>query len=671
MTIADTLRQLGLASPDPRSDGELLGLFVRSRDEQAFAELLRRHGPTVHGVCRRVLGNAADADDAFQAVFLVLARKANTIRPPGMVGNWLYGVAVRTANKARVMNAKRVERAATARERDIPSPLPDGRGSYEDADTLAVIDSELAALPHVYRAAFVTCELKGRSRSEASIVLGWPEGTVAARLVKARELLAARLRKRGVTLGVGLFAAVTVPAATATETMSAVRELLAVGTATAVAPVAQTLSDEVTKSMTTLHTKWLLLAGLVLTLATGGAVLLAAPGDRQPVREQIKAPVPKAVEGEWKEADPITFKDGGRVTGVAFAPSGKAFAVCRAEGQIDFFDPATRKHQQSMNFLGDPKSNPKREAATIPAIAFRPTPHPKLGDVFAVTHKNGVNFGTTNIGLLVDDAPAVEGLPSNWELKGVNPRGVAWPVDGEVIATDGVDLWWRGLRGKEWLDIQHTESGKLGQRVLLPRLSGDDERYLSGWAGDRGQHGIVLSPPPVQSSLPLHLDGHKAPVIAAGSSADGKRFVTADTGGRLIVWEGENRDFKTEFKEKRQVELGEGVVQLTLAPDGKTVAAVRAYTDTTLLGLSGRTLFNLELFAFDVTDPPSKPKPLWAARNVLSDAKTFTGPVSLAFSPDGKTLLAAFADPYTDAPNERGAVPKSMGVKVWELVEKK
>lgn len=667
MTIADTLRQLGLASPDPRSDGELVGQFVRARDEAAFAELLRRHGPTVYGVCRRVLSNSADADDAFQAVFLVLARKANTVRPPGMVGNWLYGVAVRTANKVRVMNAKRTARQSTPLSpRAAPQTASGGCGV--PSDTLAVIDAELAGLPAIYRAAFVTCELNGRTRSEASRELGWPEGTVAARLAKARELLAARLTKRGITLGAGLFAAAAVPSATATETLSAVRELLAVGTASAVAPAAQTLSDEVTKSMTTLHTKWLLLAGLVLTLTTGGAVLLAGGPEKQPVREHIKAPVPKVAEGEWNGRDPIEFKDGGRVTSVTFAPSGKTFAVCRDGGQIDFYDPATRKHQQSMQLKNDPKANPNTEVGTVTAIAFRPTPHPKLGDVFAVTHKNGVNFGTTTIGLLADDAAAVEGVPPNWPLKGVDPRGVAWPADEDLVATDGADLWWRRVFKGEWIDSQRTESGKLGQRVLLAGLPGTAERYVSAWRQEKGGFTVVVSRQPTSSFLAEPLPEQPACPTCAAVSADQRRLVTADEGGTLIVWEGD----KLTFEEKRRVELGEGVVQLALAADGKTVAAVRAFTDTDLLGTSGRTLINLELFVFDATDPPAKPKPLWSVRDQLSDAKTFTGPVSLAFGPDGKTLLAAFADPYiTPRPKERGAEAKSMGVKVWELVDKK
>lgn len=665
MTIADTFRQLGLASPDPRSDGELVGQFVRTRDEQAFAELLRRHGPTVYGVCRRVLANTADADDAFQAVFLVLARKANTIRPPGMVGNWLHGVAVRTAHKARVMNARKVNlRRESPGGLDL-HPVTHVAGS-PDRDTLAVIDSELAALPHVYRAAFVTCELNGRSRSEASRELGWPEGTVAARLAKARELLAVRLTKRGVTLGLGLFAAAAVAPVTAAETLSAVRELLAVGTASAVAPAAQSLSDEVTKTMTTLHTKWLLLAGLVLALATGGAVLLAGGPEKQPVREQIKAPVPKAAEGEWKEADPIEFKDGGRVTSIAFAPSGKTFAVVRAGGQIDFFDPTTRKHQQLMNFLGDRKANPKREGATFPAIAFRPTPHAKLGDVFAITHKSGVNFGTTNIGLLVDEPEAaVEGLPTNLVEKGFDPHQVLWTGEDSIAVTNGESVQWRRIGKAEANASWKPHNGRRGQLTLLAPIPGESEMLLASGIGAEEANEIQSENLRMDFRPRIKLNGQKARPVVAAVSADGKRIVSADEGGTLIVWDGEK------FKEQRRIELGEGVAQLALAPDGKTAAVVRAYSDTTLLGTSGRTLFNLELFVFDVTDPPKKAKPLWSVRNVLADKKEFTSPVSLAFGPDGKTLLAAFADPYTDNSKERGGVPKSMGVKVWELVPKK
>src|SRR5919198_550216 len=112
-----------LQAGDSLTDGQLLESFLTGRDEAAFEVLLRRHGPMVLGVCRRVLGNADDADDAFQATFLVLVRKAATVRPRETVGSWLYGVAYRTAQKARVMNAKRRTKENQARERR-PPPRP-------------------------------------------------------------------------------------------------------------------------------------------------------------------------------------------------------------------------------------------------------------------------------------------------------------------------------------------------------------------------------------------------------------------------------------------------------------------------------------------------------------------------------------------------------------------
>jgi RNA polymerase sigma factor (sigma-70 family) len=671
MTIGDTLRHLGLhVGDDPRTDGDLLTAFVRARDELAFAELLRRHGPTVLGVCRRILGHSHDADDAFQAVFLVLARKAESVRPPGMVGNWLYGVAVRTANKARVMNAKRAKRAATARERADENPLPGGRGSSPDTDTLAVIDAELAALPAVYRAVFVTCEVNGRSRSEAARELGWPEGTVAARLAKARELLAARLTRRGVTLTAGLFAAASLPSALASETIGAVRELLAVGAAHSLAPVAQTLSDEVVKSMSGIKLK-LAAVGVAVAVLTAGTVLLAGPGEKPGPRPERKpmtnAPVLKAAS-EWKEATPITFADGGRVTSVAYSPSGETLAVCRDSGQINFYKAKTRERYTGMAVKHDPKVNPNVQVGTVTALAFRPTPHPKLGDVFAVTHKNGVIVGTVNIGLLVDDAPVVVGLPPNWQVPGYDPHQVTWlrnEGSERLAATNGKEARIRlGDVGKDApAMIAYNWSGYEHKPAVLAAVPGEDKVLFTvntqmKRAEDDSFDVWVRSL--VHSSLSIKLAGHKSRPTCGVISKDGKLAVTGDEDGTLIVWEGE------QFEEKRRVELGAGVVQLALAADGKTVAALRAFTDTTLLGTSGRTLINLELHVFDVTAPPKERKPLWSARNVLSDAKTITGPASLAFSPDGKTLLVAFADPYI-ADNDA----KSMGVRVWELVPKK
>src|SRR5438067_497184 len=180
--VIDVLSTLA-RDPDERSDAELLAAFCTQRSEIAFAELLRRHGPMVFGVCRRILGHRHDAEDAFQAVFLVLARRARTIHPPALVGNWLYGVAVRTALKARMLAAKRKRRLMSAAR---PEAIDD---HADDSDLRRVIDEELAQLAEKYRIVIVLCDLNGQSRSAASHCLGWPEGTVAARLAKARRLL--------------------------------------------------------------------------------------------------------------------------------------------------------------------------------------------------------------------------------------------------------------------------------------------------------------------------------------------------------------------------------------------------------------------------------------------------------------------------------------------------
>lgn len=173
-------------------DADLLAAFVTRRDEAAFADLVRIHGPMVLGVCRRILDHAQDAEDAFQAAFWVLARRANAVRPRAQVGNWLYGVAVRTALKARAVRRRRREHQVDA----MPSSPASDR--HHDPEVLALLDQEIERLPAKYRVAVVLCELEGRSRAEAAAQLGVPEGTLSSRLAYARRLLAKRLGSRGV-----------------------------------------------------------------------------------------------------------------------------------------------------------------------------------------------------------------------------------------------------------------------------------------------------------------------------------------------------------------------------------------------------------------------------------------------------------------------------------------
>jgi RNA polymerase sigma factor (sigma-70 family) len=199
-----------MTTTDPATDAALLATFARTRSEAAFAELVRRHGPLVQGVCRRVLGDEPEADDAFQAVFLVLARKAGGVRDPSRLGPWLYGVAVRVAGKAKAARSKRRRRERPMGE--VPAPERDS----DWADVRPVLDAEIAWLPAKLQAALVLCELQQVSREDAAARLGVPAGTLSSRLARAKDMLRARLVRRGLTLSAaGLGAVLTEAKATA------------------------------------------------------------------------------------------------------------------------------------------------------------------------------------------------------------------------------------------------------------------------------------------------------------------------------------------------------------------------------------------------------------------------------------------------------------------------
>jgi RNA polymerase sigma factor (sigma-70 family) len=196
----DTTRPLALFTAVLRSgeyaptDQELLARFVAERDEESFAEIVRRHGGMVLSVCRRVTGSPHDAEDAFQAAFLVLARRAGQVGRPELLGNWLYGVAYRTALEARAARRRVKEQQPVSAVPEPASPEP----AEDTADLRRVIDEELSRLPDKYRAAVVLCDLEGVSRKDAAARLRVPEGTLSSRLAHARKVLAARLSRRGV-----------------------------------------------------------------------------------------------------------------------------------------------------------------------------------------------------------------------------------------------------------------------------------------------------------------------------------------------------------------------------------------------------------------------------------------------------------------------------------------
>jgi RNA polymerase sigma factor (sigma-70 family) len=184
-------------------DGQLLQRFASQGDEDAFAVLVRRHGPMVLAACRRVLNDAHAAEDCFQTTFLTLARKAGSLRWPESLGPWLYGVASRTALKARAREARRRARERRAAVPEAVEPLD----HFVWRDLRAVLDEAVQRLPDKYRVPFVLHCLQAMTVAEVARRLGCPQGTVAARLARARDQLRSRLGRRGLALSAGAFAA--------------------------------------------------------------------------------------------------------------------------------------------------------------------------------------------------------------------------------------------------------------------------------------------------------------------------------------------------------------------------------------------------------------------------------------------------------------------------------
>jgi RNA polymerase sigma factor (sigma-70 family) len=285
------------------SDSQLLEGFIARRDEAAFAALVRRHGPMVLGVCRRVLGNHHDAEDALQATFLVLARKAGSLRSRERVGNWLHGVAYRTALRARAMTARR--RAHEQRVKELGVPEVQADDGWQEM--LPLLDRELDRLPERYRVAVVLCDLEGVTRREAARRLNLPEGTLSSQLTRGRKLLARRLARYGLAPSVGVVVARTAPAcvtSTLATSMAKDAVLVAGGQSLAVGTVPArvvALTEGVVKTMFLSKLKAFVAVTFVLLVSAGVVGLAYRTGAAQapqPGGDRAGLPRPAADELE-------------------------------------------------------------------------------------------------------------------------------------------------------------------------------------------------------------------------------------------------------------------------------------------------------------------------------------------------------------------------------------
>jgi RNA polymerase sigma factor (sigma-70 family) len=578
-------------------DQELLARFLKHHDEAAFAALMERHGAMVLGVCRRVLKSPHDAEDACQAVFLVLARKAGSVRKQGSLGSWLHGVAWRVARKLRRSLARR-----SARENLAAAQMPavSEPADMTWRDVLRVLDEELNRLPRVFKAPLVLCHLEGRTQDEAARELGWPRATVRNRLKRGREILRSRLARRGVTgsavlavsaLTPGLCSAVVPP----TLVVATVNASLAMATGKALPAAVPASVAALTREMMRagLTAKLQLAVAMGLTLAAVGLVVLWSAGGVPYTHDPDLLP-PRLVE-RWTAAGQLEGHKG-HAWCVAFSPDGKVLAsgaggVLPTPGELRLWDTSTG---QLLVHLDTPRG--------VRCVAFAPE-----GNTLATAEHDGkARLRDVKTGSVLR---TFEGHKDSIDT-------VSFAPDGKLLATsswDGTVKLWDTTTGKE----VRTLAGQGGQ--LFAVAFGNNDTLAAGGANSMATVWDAATGRPR-----FTLQGHQGVVHWVACSPDGKTLATAS-------WD------KT--------------VKLWAAATGEPLATLRGHTDRVLavaFSPDGQTLASCSGKWSDRKIRPEVPSPgeviLWdvTTHKPRARLREHTDRVfGVSFSPDGNTLAVA------------------------------
>ncbi|MBY0526772.1 MAG: sigma-70 family RNA polymerase sigma factor [Gemmataceae bacterium] len=376
--VVSHLRRLVAGEPACEvTDGQLLERFVNLHEQSAFEALLQRHGAMVHGVCRRILNDAHDVDDAFQAIFLILVRKGGSIGRKDSIGSWLYRVAFHVALRAKARADRR--RSQERQVEDMASASDSSETNW--SDLRPVLDEELNRLPEKYRAPMVLCYLEGKTQEEAAAHLRWPAGTVRGRLARARDLLRERLTRRGLALSAVSLSALleanamaAVPVPLFDITLKSAAAVVAGKASGLSAPVAALVEGGLNKMFLT---KLKIAAAVLLCVGVSvGAMALTrnqtALADKQPVKADD--PAKKPVAGKPADGDVFGYsaafdeevKKIGQISPEEF---GKRYGSKAKYAEKMTWDPTTAKFYSE--FQKDPKTIEPNKSPKFGRYDFR------------------------------------------------------------------------------------------------------------------------------------------------------------------------------------------------------------------------------------------------------------------------------------------------------------
>jgi len=515
------LRRVVAPKLEECSDHELLHAFVTQGDEASFTALVRRHGTLVMNVCRHVLGHEQDAEDAFQATFLVLARKAASLRDTASLAGFLHGVAYRLSLKAKRDAARRRKY-----ERQAPAPASEAVDELAWRDVQALVEEEIALLPEKYRTPFIRCYLQGLSRAEAARELGVKEGTIWSRLSWARGRLQERLARRGVALSAAL-AAFALTDRSCPATLARLRGVVSANARAFAA--GQTLTEPTSARVLALAQMGfstfaagklkLAAASLLLVLLAGlGATIFSArsahPEATVPDAKPVEAPRREAAalprtdrhgdplpDGAIARLGTVRWRHGFGISALTYSPDGKSLAAVGAGRALTLWDAATGKEVRQFPNINQPL-----------AMTFSPD-----GKMIATTWNPYC--------CLWDVATGKEVRRLEGHQNAV--RGVAFSPNGKQVATGGDDgtlRLWDPATGKEQRRID-CPSGRIAYSPDGKSIASTD------------MDGIIHFWDPENGKELRQLRGHKKGVWSVIFSPDGKRLASASRDGTLRLWD--------------------------------------------------------------------------------------------------------------------------------------